>query len=145
MSSFSKLTLGLALSAVFAGPATSAPPRIVVTGARIRIPPPGAPTAAGYATITNRSGRADRLLGGSTPAAARLEIHEMSMAGGVMRMRPVVGGLPIGPRQSIALTEGGYHFMLIAPRRRLKAGDRVPATLRFRNIGSVPVTFRAGA
>ena len=146
MNPLSKITLALALTGVASGSLAAPPtPRIMVTGARIRVPPPGAPTAAGYATITNTSDRPDRLLGGSTPAAARLEIHEMSMAGGVMRMRPVVAGLPIGPRQSIALTEGGYHFMLVSPRRPLKSGDRVPATLRFRTVGAVPVTFKVGA
>ncbi len=124
--------------------AVEAAPRVVITSARIRVPPPGAPTAAGYATITNTSDKPDRLLGGSTPAAARLEVHEMSMAGGVMRMRPVVGGLPIGAHQTVALAEGGYHFMLVSPRRRLRPGDRVPATLRFQRIGAVPVTFKVG-
>ena len=34
--------------------------------------------------------------------------------------------------------------MLIAPKRPLKAGDRVSAILRFKTIGPVPVTFMVG-
>ena len=128
----------------FATMAAASSPRIVITEARIRVPPPGAPTAAGYATITNTSAKTVRLVGGSTPAAARLEVHQMSMAGGVMRMRPVSDGLPIGPGQTLKLSEGGLHFMLISPKRPLKAGGRVPATLDFEPIGAVPVTFKVG-
>ena len=141
MKSILAAVLTLALVGVVG--AAAAASRIVITGARIRVPPPGAPTAAGYATIANTSAKPDRLLGGSTPAAARLEVHRMSMAGGVMRMRPV-DGLAIASGQTVKLSEGGYHFMLIAPRKPLRAGDRIPAILRFRNIGAVPVTFRVG-
>ena len=138
-------TIALMLALVVSGTAFGAThPRIMITGARIRVPPPGAPTAAGYATITNVSATPDRLLGGSTPAAASLEVHAMSMNGMVMRMRPVVGGLVVGAHQTVTLAEGGYHFMFIAPKRTLKAGDRVPATLRFQTVGAVPVIFTVG-
>ena len=140
-------TIALA-AALVAGVSLTSPAqagqRIAVTAARIRVPPGGAPTAAGYADITNASDKPDRLLGGSTPAAARLEIHQMSMAGGIMRMRPVTGGLTIGAHQTVKLDEGGYHFMLVSPTHALKAGERVPATLRFQNAGAVPVTFKVG-
>lgn len=145
MSLLKKMALAVTILGVGGTVWAATKPSIVITGARIRVPPPGAPTAAGYAEITNTSDTPDRLLGGSTPAAARLEIHEMSMAGGVMRMRPIVGGLPIGAHQTVALAEGGYHFMLISPRLRFKAGDRIPATLRFQRIGAVPVTFKVGS
>ena len=145
MNSLSKLALAIAvLGAASSGVAAPIRPRIVITNARIRVPPPGAPTAAGDATIANTSGQPDRLLGGSAPAAARLELHRMSMDGGVMRMRAVTGGLPVGPGQTVSLSAGGYHFMMISPTRPLKAGDRVPATLDFVRVGHVPVIFKVG-
>ncbi len=133
------------LAALLVAGTAVARPAIVITNARIRPPPPGAPTAAGYATISNSSRFPDRLLGGATPAAARFEIHQMSMAGGVMRMRPIAGGLPIGPGQTLRLSDGGYHFMLIGPRRPFRRGDRVPAILNFARVGRAPVTFVVGA
>lgn len=104
--------------------------------------PSGATTGAGYLTITNTGASADRLTGGSTPAAARLEIHEMSMAGGVMRMRPVSGGLDIPAGATVALKPGGYHVMLIGLKRPLNVGDRIPATLTFQRAGTVKVEFQ---
>ena len=62
--------------------------------------PTGAIAGAGYLTVTNTGKAPDRLLGGSTPVSDKLEVHEMSMTGGVMRMRPVEGGLTIAPGQS---------------------------------------------
>jgi copper(I)-binding protein len=73
--------------------------------------------------------------------AARLEVHEMTMTGGVMRMRPLSGGLAIPPGQTVALAPGGYHLMLIGPKRPFRLGAQVPATLRFAKAGPVKVTF----
>lgn len=114
---------------------------IRISDAWIRPPPPGAPTAAGYATVTNASRRPDALIGGFTPAAARVEVHQMSMAGGVMRMRPVTGGLPIPPGGTVRLAPGGLHLMLIGPTRPLRPGDKVPVTLRFMRGGAVRTVF----
>ncbi|MBI3113156.1 MAG: copper chaperone PCu(A)C, partial [Rhodospirillales bacterium] len=46
-----------------------------------------ASNGAAYVSIHNH-GPADRLLGASTPAAARSELHAHIMDGGVMKMRP---------------------------------------------------------
>jgi hypothetical protein len=103
--------------------------------------PPGAPTAAGYLTITNTGKTPDRLLGGSSPDATKIEVHEMSMTGGIMRMRPVEGGLVVPPGQTVMLAPGGYHLMIFGPKQAFKVGDHVPATLRFEHAGEVKVEF----
>lgn len=121
------------------------PAAIRLEHAWIRPTPPGAPTAAGYVTITNTGAAPDRLLGGSMPGVDRVEVHQMSMAGGIMRMRPVAGGLPIAPGQTVALAPGGYHLMLIGLKRPFTAGERVRAVLRFAQAGDVMKTFDVGA
>jgi copper(I)-binding protein len=108
----------------------------------VRTAPPGAPTLAGYLSITNRGSSVDHLLGGSSPELSAIEVHEMSMTGQVMRMRPMVGGLAIDPGKTVVLTPGGErHLMLIGPKHAYKSGDRIPATLRFEKAGTVKVTF----
>lgn len=107
--------------------------------------PPGAPTAAGYLTITNTGRQPDRLLGGLSPLVGRIEVHEMSMAGGIMRMRPLPYGLLLAPGATVRLEPGGYHLMLIGPRRAFRVGDRIPATLRFERAGDVRVEFEVQA
>lgn len=69
-----------------------------------------------------------RLVGASSPAAKIVEVHEMAMADGVMRMRAVEGvALPAG--KAVELKPGGYHVMLIDLVKPLSPGEQVPITL----------------
>lgn len=69
-----------------------------------------------------------RLVGIRTPAAGMADIHQTTMQGGVMRMRPVKAiELPAG--KPVELKPGGYHVMLMHVARPLKEGERVPLTL----------------
>jgi hypothetical protein len=109
-----------------------------------RIPPTpnAAPTAAGYLTITNTGKQADRLVAISTPVADTVQPHHMSMAHGVMSMRPITGGVPIGPGQSVTFAPGGDHLMLIGLKHQLTAGQHARATLRFEHAGAITIAFR---
>ncbi len=104
--------------------------------------PVSAPTGAGYLSVTNTGSGVDRLVSVSSPGAERAEVHTMSMDGGIMRMRPVTGGVEIKPHQTLVLgPQSGLHLMFIHPRRPFKAGDRIPGMLSFAHAGSVRVTF----
>ena len=106
-----------------------------------RATPKGAPVAAGYVTIKNNGTTADRLVGGSSDAAAKVEVHEMSMDKGIMKMRPITGGLEIKPGETVELKPQGLHLMLIKPKNPLKQGDHVKVTLQFEKAGSVELDF----
>ena len=114
---------------------------IEARGAWIRTPPPGAETAAGYATILNRGTLPDRLLGGRTAVASAVAPHQMLMQGGVMRMRPIAGGLLIAARSSVRLEPNADHLMLFGLKRPLRSGQHVRIVLRFAKAGAVPVDF----
>ena len=62
-----------------------------------RATPKGAKAGAGYMTITNKGATPDKISCISDDASAQCEIHSMTMEGGVMKMRPVEGGLEIKP------------------------------------------------
>jgi copper(I)-binding protein len=101
-------------------------------------PLPGTSSAV-YLEILNRSPGPDRLLGGETDAAARVELHESILAGDVVRMRRVEGvDLPQGGR--VALAPGGLHLMLLDLRRSLVVGDTLSLTLVFQT--APPTTIR---
>lgn len=76
---------------------------------------------------------ADALIGGSTPVAERVEVHEHIMRQGTMRMQAMPNGLPLPAHSHIALQPGGYHLMLIGLKQPLAAGRRFPLTLNFRH------------
>jgi copper(I)-binding protein len=97
-------------------------------------------TGAGYLTVTNSGDEGDVLLRVETPAAARVEIHESSTDGGVMRMKKL-RNLPIPPNGRVVLGPGGNHLMMLKLKRPLGIGDKVPATLVFKRAGRVEVKF----
>jgi periplasmic copper chaperone A len=134
-------TLALAALLVLLGAAQAAAATIEVKGGWIRTPPPSAPTAAAYATITNRGIASDRLMGAVSPAAASVGLHQDTKVGGIMRMRPVTGGLPLGASATITLAPNGYHLMLTGLKTPLKVGQHVRIVLRFQRAGNVAADF----
>lgn len=107
-----------------------------------RATPSGAKVAGGYLKITNTGAETDRLTGGSLPRAGRVEIHEMSVTDGVMRMRPLSSGLEIKAGETVELKPGGLHLMFMDLTAGLKNGESVKGTLVFEKAGTVDVTFR---
>ena len=106
-----------------------------------RATPKGASVGGGYMSITNTGTAPERLLGGSTDIAKSFELHVMKMEGGVMKMRPVAGGIEIKPGQTVTLDLNGYHIMLVGLKDQLKQGSRFKATLDFEKAGKVDVDF----
>jgi len=101
---------------------------------------PGAKVAAGYMTIRNKAASADRLVGASSPAAARMETHVTVRDGDIMRMREVKGyDIPAGG--SFELKPGGPHLMFVDIKQPFREGDRIPVTLEFEKAGEVRVDF----
>lgn len=102
--------------------------------------PMGATTGAGYIEeMTNKGSTDDRLVGVSSIAAARVELHAMSMDGDVMRMRQVPG-IVIPAKGRVDMAPGnGYHLMLVGIKQPLKVGDKIPIKLTFAKAGSVAV------
>lgn len=101
---------------------------------------PGATVAGGYVTLRNTGAADDRLVSAASTRARGVELHEMSMASGMMRMRPVQGiDVPAGG--TAALRPGGLHIMFIDIEGRYQRGQRVPVTLRFERAGAVEVEF----
>jgi hypothetical protein len=107
-----------------------------------RATPGGAKVGGGYLTITNTGTTPDRFLGGTLAQAARMEVHQMKMEGGTMRMREVKGGLEIAPGQKVEFTPGGYHIMFMDLRAPFKQGDTLKGQLRFEKAGTVDVEFK---
>ena len=109
----------------------------------IRATPPGAKAAAGYMTIRNKSPQPDRLVGGASELAAKVETHVHLKDGDILRMREV-NGYDIPKRGSLELKPGGAHLMFVDLKRPLKEGDKVPVTLRFERAGELTVDFQVG-
>jgi copper(I)-binding protein len=104
---------------------------------------PGARVAAGYMVVHNKAAVADRLVGASSPAAARVETHVHLNEGGVMKMREVPGyDIPAGG--AFELKPGGAHLMFMDIRRPFREGEKVPVKLKFEKAGEVDAEFHVG-
>jgi copper(I)-binding protein len=114
---------------------------LVISQAWSRQTPGGAKVAGAYLTIENKGTAPDRLVSGSADIAGKVEIHEMAMDGGVMKMRPLDKGLAIDPGKTVKLAPGGYHVMLMDLKGQLKQGDKVPVTLQFEKAGKVNLSL----
>ena len=110
-----------------------------------RATPKGAAVAGGYVKITNTGSTPDRLTGGSAEVSRKFEIHEMSMDGGVMKMRELKDGLEIPPGATVELKPGSYHIMMMNLSRPLAKGDKVKASLTFAKAGKIDVEFAVEA
>ncbi|MGD1035791.1 MAG: copper chaperone PCu(A)C [Roseiarcus sp.] len=134
------LALALGLSAAPAFAQETKTGDLTIEKPWARATPKGAEVGVGYLEIRNNGASPDRLTGGSADFAA-VEIHEMSMAGGVMKMRELKDGLEIPAHGSVKLAPNGYHVMFTGLKRPLVEGESVRATLTFEHAGAVAVDF----
>jgi len=110
-----------------------------------RAVPKGATVAAGYVTIKNTGTEPDRLLGGSTPVAGKFEVHEMSMDKGIMKMRPVAGGVEIKPGETVELKPQSFHIMMMGLKQPIEKGKPFKGSLVFEKAGAIDVDFAVEA
>lgn len=105
---------------------------VSVTDAWARATMPGQKVSAAYMQI--QSDVDARLLGASSPAVPRVEMHEMKMDGDMMRMREVKAiELPKG--KTVSLEPGGYHIMLMNLAKPIAAGEVIPLVLTVESGG----------
>ena len=119
----------LAALAVFA---LNANAQVTVSGAWARATVPQQKATGAFLRMD--AAQASRLVAVSSPAAARVEMHEMSMDGDVMKMREV-SGIDVPAGQAVELKPGAYHLMLMDLKKPIAAGEAVPLTLTFEAKG----------
>ena len=120
-----------ALTLMIAAAAPLALAGVTVKDAWVRGTVPGQGATGAYATL--RSTGNARIVGVSSSAAKRAEIHESDMAGGVMRMRPVPS-VALPANRDVAL-DGEKHIMLLDLPHALGAGDKVKLVFTVEDAG----------
>ena len=137
------LALALLSTATTTYAAEPAPQVVTVSAAWARATPPGTAVAAVYLTL-NGGPQADRLVGAATPRAAMTQIHVVTEAEGMARMRPT-DGVDVPAHTSVKLAPQGTHIMLMEMPRPLVAGERFPLTLQFEHAGRIDVDVEVRA
>ena len=117
--------LSLAGALGFASPAIA---QVAVTDAWVRGTVTGQMATGAFMQL--RSPADSSLVAVSSPVAKIVEVHQMKMEGGMMKMNAVDKlALPAG--KVVELKPGGYHVMLMDLVKPLKEGDTVPLQLTF--------------
>lgn len=127
-----KFSQWIAGAMLLAGFATAAQAQTVtVTDGWVRASVQGQSATGAFMSIKARE--KTRLVGVTTPVAGVAEVHEMTMDGGVMKMRAVQDGLEIPAGKTLDLRSGSYHLMLMDLKAALPKGSTVPLTLLFKD------------
>jgi len=108
--------------------ASSASAQVTVTNAWVRGTVAGQKATGAFMQL--KSAADVSLVDAASPVAKIVEIHEMKMEGGMMKMS-AVEKLPLPAGKPVDLGPGGYHVMLMDIAHPLKEGDIVPLTLTF--------------
>ena len=138
------LAFALLAATLYCGPALADDFQVKslrVSNPFVRATPPGAKVAGVFMSIENRGKEADRLVSASSPVAGVVEIHEMAMDGGMMKMR-AVKSIDLTPGATVEFRPGGYHVMLEELKQPLKQGDQIPVLLTFEKAGTMEIKVK---
>ncbi len=116
---------------------------IQVKDAWIRWLPANVP-GGGYMTLINTGPAPRVLIGASSPDYGEVSIHQTRIREGLTEMARMES-VELKPLIPVRFAEGGYHLMLMQPKRSLRPGDRVPITLHFAQGPSIEVPFEVRA
>jgi len=104
--------------------------QVVIKGAWLQEGPPSQKTTAAYMLIENHGANEIELLSARTEIANVIELHQMQLEDGMMRMRRV-DSIRIPAGATVELKPGGYHLMVIGLKKEIKDGDVVSFVLHF--------------
>ncbi len=133
------LLLGAALAASPAAFAAAHDAQVRVSDAWIRWLPAGLP-AGGYMRLHNDGAHMVALIGASSADYGQVMLHRSEMQDGTMRMLPV-SKAEIPAHGDLVFAPGGYHIMLMQPRKPVSPGQQVPITLKFSDGTRLEVPF----
>lgn len=147
MKSLFRLGVALVATAALAGLARADDVRagtIVVSEGWTRPTAAGMSMGVAYFLVRNDGAADDAIVSASSPAAARVEMHQTTLADGMARMRPLKK-IAVPAKGRVAVSPGGIHLMLVDLAGPLVAGTRVPLILRFRQAGRVEIRLAVEA
>ncbi len=128
------------LSALTPVPAAPLEASVAVRDAWVREAPPGMSAMAGYMELRNNTSRPQVLVAANSPGFETVMIHRTIVKNGVAGMAHAAQ-IELTPNARLIFAPGGYHLMLMNPRRTLRAGDAVVVNLEFRGGVVLPVEF----
>ncbi|HEY7985882.1 MAG TPA: copper chaperone PCu(A)C [Methylophilaceae bacterium] len=103
---------------------------VTISNAWVRDTKPGQEVGAAYMTL--KSPADTQLIKVESQSAGTVEIHEMSMNNGVMKMR-MLDTLALPANKAVQLSPGGFHLMLFDMKKPFVSGTQVDMVLTFKD------------
>ncbi|MGP8306190.1 copper chaperone PCu(A)C [Vibrio sp. YIC-376] len=120
----------LAMSALLLSPLAQAKLDVMTHEPYARAMAPGATTSAVFVTFANRSQENINIVAAETPAAGKVELHDVIKEGDVMKMRQI-DHITLSAKETTELKPGSLHIMLFDLTQPLKEGDEIEVTVTF--------------
>lgn len=105
-------------------------PTVRVNHVWVREAPPGVEVMAGYFVLENLTGKPLALTETSSPDFGSVMMHESVVKDGEESMQEVTQ-VQVPAHGSVEFKPGGYHLMLMQPKKNLFSGDMVTLMLKF--------------
>lgn len=121
----------LLLAAVLLSPLANAAD-IMLHSPYARATPPNAATSAVFVDIMNNSDKDRAIVSATTPAAGKVELHDVIMQGEVMKMRQI-DQIDLPAQSHISLKPGSLHIMLFELTKPLVEGEAIEVEVTFAN------------
>ena len=113
---------------------------VSVRDAWVRETPPGMTMMAGYMELRNNTSRPQVLVAASSSGFESVMIHRTIVKDGMAGMVHA-SQIELTANANLTFAPGGYHLMLMNPKRTLRAGDPVVINLEFRGGLVLRVAF----
>jgi copper(I)-binding protein len=94
----------------------------------------------GYMVLQNNTSRSQVLVAASSSGFETVMIHRTIVKDGMAGMVHA-SQIELAPNASLIFAPGGYHLMLMNPKRTLRAGERAVINLEFRGGLVIPVAY----
>ncbi len=133
-----------AIATTLTGDNTGTADLVGTMNAWIREAKPAAQANAGYMTLINVGAGNIALVGIQSDSFDAIEMHEMTVVDGAMRMRQL-NKLVIPANGQVSFRPGGQHLMMKGPRDHLTAGQTVDMTLIFDSGARQDVSIKVAA
>lgn len=96
-----------------------------------------------FATFDNHTDHDITIVGGTAEIAGMVQVHEVLMLDGEMKMQEKEGGIVIPAGESVTLEPGGLHIMLMGLKKPILVGDKVTLTIDLDGYEDQTVTWDA--
>ncbi|MBK7469690.1 MAG: copper chaperone PCu(A)C [Betaproteobacteria bacterium] len=127
----------LSAFAILLGSAAASQAQVTIKEPWVRSTVPGQSATGAFMQLTARQDT--KLIAVRSPVAGIVEVHEMLVDKGIMKMRSV-DKLLLPAGKTVELRSGGYHVMMMDLKRQIKTGDEIPLTIEFESSQGQRVT-----